>query len=372
MGVFAPEINTEGTPVSTVNPTANLTEENLTNIGKGIADIIEGISAATAPKPMEGLISDQETEEEYVIPEPTPTSSTSGLPVEAQAFLDAIASAEGTGGDYNIIVGGKKFEGYEQHPNIVGLKTKAGPSTAAGKYQITKQTWDDFSKRYPDLKDFSPENQDKAAMYIATERYKKSTKGRDLAADLAAGNTTYLREALKDTWTSLRLKNDFEKRLYEGTQERSPTTIKPVGFTNIKYTNQQAVRNKEVTPELELKLDVAVSTVLGTGYTVEIFSGGQVKKDSGGPKRGLVEYSRRTGTIRHDEDDLGRGLAADVRIFDPAGKQITDRAKLDRVKDFWIEKGYGSVGTYMPGSGIHFDVWTKDKLLPGMSLTWSY
>ncbi len=371
MGVFAPEIKI-GEPEGVTSAPSVSTEyspEQLTNLGKSVADALSDLQWV-APK--EGLVSDQEQEEEYTIPEFTPASSKSGLPVEAQAFLDAIASAEGTGGDYNIIVGGKKFEGYEQHPNIVGLKTKAGPSTAAGKYQITKQTWDDFSKRYPDLKDFSPENQDKAAMYIATERYKKSTKGRDLAADLAAGNTTYLREALKDTWTSLRLKNDFEKRLYEGTQERSPTTIKPVGFTNIKYTNQQAVRNKEVTPELELKLDVAVSTVLGTGYTVEIFSGGQVKKDSGGPKRGLVEYSRRTGTIRHDEDDLGRGLAADVRIFDPAGKQITDRVKLDRVKDFWIEKGYGSVGTYMPGSGIHFDVWTKDKLLPGMSLTWSY
>ncbi len=363
MGVFAPEINTEGTPVSTVNPTANLTEENLTNIGKGIADIIEGISAATAPKPMEGLISDQETEEEYVIPEPTPTSSTSGLPVEAQAFLDAIASAEGTGGDYNIIVGGKKFQGYEKHPNVVGLKTKAGPSTAAGKYQITKQTWDDLQKNYPELTDFSPDNQDKAAFYLATERYKRGTKGRDLASDLAAGNTSYLRESLQSTWTGIRVTKDFEKTIDNNVRSRSTTVLKPVGFTNMKYSNEQAIRNKAVSPELELKLDVAVSTILGTGYTVEIFSGGQEKKGKG---------VRRTGSIRHDVDDLGRGLAADVRIYDTAGKQVTDRAQLDKVRDFWIQKNYGSVGTYMPGSGIHFDIWTKDKLLPGMSSTWSY
>tara|TARA_R110000868_G_scaffold8081_2_gene41785 strand:- start:9714 stop:10808 length:1095 start_codon:yes stop_codon:yes gene_type:complete len=364
MGIFAPELNTAGSSVQAVAPPVNLTEDQLTNIGKGIADIIGGI---IPPKPAEGLVSDQETEEDYVIPEgtpqTTPASSTSGLPIEAQAFLDAIASAEGTGGDYNIIVGGSKFDSFEQHPGIVGLKTKAGPSTAAGKYQITKQTWDDLQKKYPDLTDFSPDNQDKAAFYLATDRYKRGTKGRDLAADLAAGNTSYLRESLQSTWTGIRVTKDFEKTIDNNTKSRSTTVLKPVGFTNMKYSNEQAIRNKTVAPELELKLDVAVSTILGTGYTVEIFSGGQEKKGKG---------VRRTGSIRHDVDDLGRGLAADVRIYDPAGKQITDRTQLDKVRDFWIQKNYGSVGTYMPGAGIHFDIWTKDKLLPGMSSTWSY
>lgn len=100
MGIFAPELTTAGSSVQAVAPPVNLTEDQLTNIGKGIADIIGGI---IPPKPIEGLISDQETEEDYVIPEgtpqTTPASSTSGLPIEAQAFLDAIASAEGTGGD---------------------------------------------------------------------------------------------------------------------------------------------------------------------------------------------------------------------------------------------------------------------------------
>lgn len=360
MGVYAPELNTEGAPVSATQPVVNLSDQQLNSIGQGIAEALRSVTQAM---PVEGLTSDQEQEEEFIIPDITPASSASGLPIEAQAFLDAIASAEGTGGDYNIIVGGSKFQSFEQHPGIVGVTTKAGPSTAAGKYQITKQTWDELKKRYPDLKDFSPENQDKAAFYLATERYKSGTKGRDLSADLAAGNTTYLRKALQDTWTSLRIDKEFEKTLAGNIQSRSTTVLKPVGFTNMKYSNEQAIRNKVVAPELEVKLDVAVSTVLGTGYTVEIFSGGQEKKGEG---------QRRTGSIRHDVDDLGRGLAADVRIFDPNGKQVTDKTQLNRLRDYWISKDYGSVGTYMPGAGIHFDIWTKDKLLPGMSSTWSY
>jgi muramidase (phage lysozyme) len=287
----------------------------------------------------------------------------SGLPIQSQAFLDAIAAAEGTGGDYNIIVGGKKFEGYEQHPNVVGVVTRAGPSTAAGKYQITKQTWDYLQSKYSDLTDFSPENQDRAAFYLATERYKTNTKGRDLLSDLTMGNTSYLRDALQKTWTGIIVDKDFEGRLNRNVESRTTTILKPVGFTTVKYVNEQSIRNKSVAPELEVKLDVAISSVLGPGHTVEIFSGGQEKKGKG---------QKRTGSIRHDVDDLGRGLAADVRIYNPSGKQVTDKQVLNKVRDFWLSKNYGSVGTYMPGAGIHFDIWTKEKLLPGMANVWSY
>lgn len=359
MGVFAPEIQTS-TPNAEAVPTDIVSQDQLASVGQSIADLIQ---ATMSPREQESLISLQEEEESYPEPDITPASSMSGLPIQSQAFLDAIAAAEGTGGDYNIIVGGKKFEGYEQHPNIVGVTTKAGPSTAAGKYQITKQTWDYLQSKYPDLTDFSPENQDRAAFYLATERYKTNTKGRDLLSDLTMGNTSYLREALQKTWTGIIVDKDFESRLGRNVESRTTTILKPVGFTTIKYVNEQAIRNKPVAPELEVKLDVAVSSVLGPGHTVEVFSGGQEKKGTG---------KRRTGSIRHDVDDLGRGLAADVKIFDPNGKQVTDKNTLDRVRDFWITKNYGSVGTYMPGAGMHFDIWTKEKLLPGMANLWSY
>jgi tape measure domain-containing protein len=57
-----------------------------------------------------------------------------------QAFFEAIRRAEG--GRPNLIVGGKQtFDPSGDHPNIVGIRTSAGPSTAAGSYQITGSNW---------------------------------------------------------------------------------------------------------------------------------------------------------------------------------------------------------------------------------------
>jgi muramidase (phage lysozyme) len=80
-----------------------------------------------------------------------------------QKFLDFIGKAEGA--DYNVIVGGKRFDDFSKHPGIVGLRTKEGPSTAAGKYQITKTTYDDFAPKLG-ITDFSPESQDRIAVEI--------------------------------------------------------------------------------------------------------------------------------------------------------------------------------------------------------------
>lgn len=357
MAIFKPEVQEAAPSTEVQAPAVTVDPQDIYNLGTSVKSLLESFSKE---KPEVN----PETKDllEPVVKEPvgTPAMADSGLSIQVQGFLDAIASAEGTGGDYNIIVGGQKFEGFEEHPNVVGVVTRAGPSTAAGKYQITKETWDYLKKNYPDLGDFSPQNQDKAAFYLAKERYKKNTPGgRDLEADLAAGNTSFLREALQKTWTGIVVDKTFEKTVGENIKSRSTTILKPVGFTTIKYTNQGAIRNKPVTFELEAKLDAAVSTVLGTGYTVEVYSGGQ-------------DEQRRTGSIRHDVDKDGLGLAADVKIYDPQGKQVKDKKTLDRLKDYWLQNDFGSVGTYMDEAGMHFDVWTKAKLKPGMGSTWRY
>ena len=120
------------------------------------------------------------------------TAATSLSPQE-RALLDTIAignpSKDGfwESPDYNTIVGqGGKFESFADHPRIFGTRE----STAAGRYQFTKTTWDDVVKRYnkknPDspITDFSPVNQDLAALFLASEDYKRRT-GRDLQSDLA-------------------------------------------------------------------------------------------------------------------------------------------------------------------------------------------
>lgn len=87
---------------------------------------------------------------------------------------------------YNTIVGGGTFDNFSDHPRVFGTSA----STAAGRYQFTKTTWDDVVSRYnkqnPDnpITDFNPMNQDRAALFLAEERYRNNT-GRNLSDDLA-------------------------------------------------------------------------------------------------------------------------------------------------------------------------------------------
>jgi len=119
------------------------------------------------------------------------TANTNMNPAQ-RAMLDTIAMGDATSGqnywespDYNTIVGGQKFNDYSDHPRVFGTSE----STAAGRYQFTKTTWDDVVSRYNKqnpknpIKNFSPANQDTAAMFLANERYAQNT-GRDLQADL--------------------------------------------------------------------------------------------------------------------------------------------------------------------------------------------
>jgi muramidase (phage lysozyme) len=154
------------------------------------------------------------------------------MPDYVKAFLGSISKAEGTDRDrsYNIIVGlgtggtgaPAYFEDYAQHPNIVGMrgKTPEGKkwfSTAAGRFQITNETWNYIQKKYGKeygLSDFSPPNQEVGAWLLAKERYsfasRKAGEERDLEEDLKNGVTTYMRSYLGPTWAGLKTKFNFE------------------------------------------------------------------------------------------------------------------------------------------------------------------
>jgi muramidase (phage lysozyme) len=87
-------------------------------------------------------------------------------------MLDVIAQSEGVKLGYNTGFGNEKIDDLSKHPNqkksfteTTGNKNK---TTAAGRYQFINPTWSRIADAY-DLKDFSPRNQDIAAVALLSE-----------------------------------------------------------------------------------------------------------------------------------------------------------------------------------------------------------
>lgn len=121
-----------------------------------------------------------------------------------RAFLDQIASGE-SDGSYNEEWGGSHFSSYADHPRKEFDVGNGTETSAAGRYQFEKATWDDVAGKLG-LKDFSPKNQDIAAWYLAKRDYSNKTGGRDLEADLKSKNyDTYANalNVLHKTWSSM-------------------------------------------------------------------------------------------------------------------------------------------------------------------------
>lgn len=93
-----------------------------------------------------------------------------------RAFLDMLGWSEGTvqvpGSDdgYNVLVGGKLFSSYADHPRVsVPLPRYGIRSTAAGRYQFLSRTWDAIVRNYGFRGRFIPEAQDLAAIKLLKE-----------------------------------------------------------------------------------------------------------------------------------------------------------------------------------------------------------
>lgn len=172
------------------------------------------------------------------------TASTNISP-QQRALLDTIAHGESP--DYNTIHGGRKFSDYKWHPGIKGAL-----STAAGRYQFIKSTWDDTVKEYniknPNnpITDFSPQNQDRAALYLAEKDYFRRTK-RNLLNDINdPNNVKNIGQSLKiglggsgtnTTWQAFQLQNsEHWQKTYENNLKR-----------NLGYANNALAKN--ATPE---------------------------------------------------------------------------------------------------------------------------
>ena len=113
------------------------------------------------------------------------------------AFLDVIAYAEGTQSHYNYSFGFHVFSSYDDHPRELYCEGSLC-SDAAGRYQFLSTTWDPL-RNAADLPDFSPENQDRAAVLLL-----KQIDAYSAVTDISSFDDFY--EALKlcaTTWASL-------------------------------------------------------------------------------------------------------------------------------------------------------------------------
>jgi muramidase (phage lysozyme) len=116
-----------------------------------------------------------------------------------RAFLRMLRHGEGTSGEdgYQIMFGGEKFSSFSDHPRRKITKPMGKTkitSTAAGAYQFLERTWDGLVRQYG-FKDFSPENQDLAAIALIV--------GRGAIQDVIAGRFETAVLKCNREWASL-------------------------------------------------------------------------------------------------------------------------------------------------------------------------
>ena len=117
-----------------------------------------------------------------------------------KAFLNATSSGE-SGGKYNVRYsprGPVTVADMSKHPGIMEAGP-AGPSSAAGRYQFTKSTWNSLGGG-----PFDPVTQDIRAWQLADRDYYAATR-RDLKTDLEMeGFSPKIARALSGTWVSFK------------------------------------------------------------------------------------------------------------------------------------------------------------------------
>jgi hypothetical protein len=154
-------------------------------------------------------------------------SAPAPLDDNTKKFLDFLGKAEGA--DYNTIVGGSKFEDFNAHPNVVGLRTKEGPSTAAGKYQITNTTYKDVASKLG-INDFSPESQDKIALALI--------KRNGALEDVQKGDYNAAIGKLGKTWASLPSSPYSQPKRSQGFVEKAlDLVVSPANANNMAKEN---------------------------------------------------------------------------------------------------------------------------------------
>lgn len=139
-----------------------------------------GAAGCTAPSEDDSEEDVDSTSQEVAGGTCSPTVANGVVPAKHRALLDTIAYTEGTRGrgkdGYNVTFAYRYFSSCAKHPN---MRVCGGGycSTAAGRYQFLKTTWDGLG-----LPTFTPDNQDKGGMKLVSRRGVNAPTGRAMTA----------------------------------------------------------------------------------------------------------------------------------------------------------------------------------------------
>jgi muramidase (phage lysozyme) len=141
-----------------------------------------------------------------------------GMSPAQVGILDAIATDE-SNGEYNIRWNGPEnapayFTDFSDHPRIYKDNGDGDVSSAAGRYQFTAQTWDDLPARFRQG-GFTPANQDRAALYLAEQRYNAQlSRDEPTFNEIINGGTNEqllgIRDRLAPTWAAFHNMSDVK------------------------------------------------------------------------------------------------------------------------------------------------------------------
>jgi len=144
-----------------------------------------------------------------------------------RGFLNAVAKEE-SGDEYNIRWNGPGnapayFTDFSDHPRVFVDNGHGDVSSAAGRYQITASTWDSLPARFRQG-GFTPENQDRAAIYLGGLRYNQliGPGERSFKQIITSGSDQdllTLRDTLGPTWAAFKtMKDDTFLNIFRGSQ----------------------------------------------------------------------------------------------------------------------------------------------------------
>lgn len=204
-----------------------------------------------------------------------------GVSAPMRAILNVAAGVESSG-SYDVMYGGERFTDFSQHPNKP-VRITSGPhegktSTAAGRYQMLYSTWVK-ARDALGLTDFSPESQDRAAIWLAKDFYASKT-GRNLEADLASGDPVLIERARRTLagnpetgqgvfWEGFQKLSPEEFRRRLAVSEGTPSSlITDPRFSNVPMQNRQQMaieaqlQNQQAMQDMLAQQKAAMQSVL--------------------------------------------------------------------------------------------------------------